>query len=154
VNTPSTPANVEDAIFRCYSPWARTLAQQESQWIADPVATELAAELAAELGPAQALLAWQHPISDGFIGFAEVAIRSQLRRLEFGSLAQAPMNIATLRHLGFRTGRGIADSRRLLHSASSVRTSRDVMQAARSAVRRIPSWPAGEPNRAVQTVEC
>jgi len=40
-------------------------------------------------------------MSDGFVGFAEVSIRSQLRRLEFGSFAQAPMNIATLRHLGF-----------------------------------------------------
>ena len=135
MNTPSTLANVEDAIFRCYSPWARTFAQQESQWIADPVATELAAEL----GLAQALLAWQHPMSDGFIGFAEVAIRSQLRRLEFGSLAQAPMNIATLRHLGFASVKGMTDSRRSLHSTSSVRMSRDVVQAARSAVRRIPS---------------
>ena len=52
-------------------------------------------------GLAQALLAWQHPIGDGFIGFAEVSIRPLLRRLEFGSFAQAPMNIATLRHLGF-----------------------------------------------------
>jgi len=89
-------------------------------------------------GLAQALLAWQHPIGDGFIGFAEVSIRSLLRRLEFGSFAQAPMNIATLRHLCFASVKGMTDTRRSLHSTSSVRMSRDVVQTARSAVRRPP----------------
>jgi hypothetical protein len=96
-NLPSTRAHLEDAIFGYYLPWVRTLARQQHQWIAEPVATEQAAEL----GLAQALLAWHHRVSDGFIGFAEVSIRSQLRRLESGVFAHASANIATVPNLGF-----------------------------------------------------
>ena len=72
-----TLADVEDAVFRFYLPFARTLAAGHPAAAADP----MGAEQAAETGLARAVLGWQRPDCRDFWRFARMEIDGQLRIL-------------------------------------------------------------------------
>ena len=72
-----TLANAEDAVFRFYLPFARTLAGGHPAAAADP----MGAEQAAETGLARAVLGWQRPDCRDFWRFARMEIDGQLRIL-------------------------------------------------------------------------
>jgi hypothetical protein len=66
----------EEAVFRWYSPWARSVATASADTAVDPVAVERAAEL----GLAKAVLRWRHQDGQDFEQFARTMITEQLRR--------------------------------------------------------------------------
>src|SRR5664279_4133689 len=68
----------EDAVFRCYLPLARSLADGAA---VDPDR----AEQAAELGLARAVLAWRHPDCTPFSAFARSAILHALQQIPAGT---------------------------------------------------------------------